>query len=135
MITKSVIHSVFEQVAAQQAQCQAIRAADGEITYEALNEAANRLAFHLRSHHGVERGAVVGLYLPAGIDYVIGLLGVAKAGGVFLPLDPDTPPLRHQQFLAKARPALVISDAQHSAAWAAAWASAWPELNVETPLL
>lgn len=127
MITKSVIHSVFEQVAARQAQRPAIRVADGEITYEALNQAANRLAFHLRSHYGVERGAIVGLYLPAGVNYVIGLLGVAKAGGVFLPLDPDMPPLRQRQFLAKAKPVIVISDAQHS--------SRWPELTVEAPLL
>src|SRR6266851_3985324 len=126
MMTKSVIHSVFEHVASQQAKCSAIRTAAGEITYEALNAAANRVAFHLRVHHGVQRGTVVGLYLTMGINYVVGLLGVAKAGGVFLPLEPSIPPRRQQKFLAKATPALVISDADHCAAWA--------DLGIDVPL-
>ncbi len=117
MTTKSVIHSVFEEVAGRRAGSPAVSTAAGVITYGALNGAANRLAFNLTERHGVGRGAVVGLYLPAGINYVVGLLGVLKAGGVFRPLEPGTPALRQRMFLEKARPALVITDAEHAGSW------------------
>jgi amino acid adenylation domain-containing protein len=119
MTTKSVIHSVFEAIAAERPSGPAIRSAAGEVSYGALNEAANRLAFRLRERHGVGRGTVVGLFLTAGINYVVSLLGVAKAGGVFLPLEPATPALRQRKFLAKTSPGLVISDAEQAADWAA----------------
>jgi len=115
---KSVIHSAFENVAALHATNPAVRTAEVEITYGALNEAANRLAFNLRVRHGVGSGTIVGLYLPMGINYVVAILGVAKAGGIFQPLDPETPRLRQQKFLTQATPALVLSDAENAPMWA-----------------
>ncbi len=126
-MTKSVIHSVFEQVAAQRATHPAIRATGGEISYRELNETANRLAWRLRTDYGVRCGTVVGLNLVMGIPYVIALLSVAKAGGIFLPLDPRLPPQRRRQWIAKVRPALIVSDAEHSATWGA--------LDFDLPLL
>ncbi|HEU4596569.1 MAG TPA: non-ribosomal peptide synthetase [Pyrinomonadaceae bacterium] len=127
MATKSVIHSVFEEVAEGRADSLAVSDAGGSVTYGELNRAANRVAFNLRERYGVGRGAVVGLYLPAGINYVVGLLGVAKAGGVFLPLEPGTPALRQRMFLEKAKPALVVADAAHDRSFL--------ELEIDVPLL
>src|SRR5262245_61969021 len=101
MTTKLVIHSMFEQVAASHVRYQTIRTTACAMNYRELNEAANRLAFHLHNQHGVRRASVVGLYLTMGINYVVGLLGVAKAGGIFLPLEPGIPPLRQEKFVAK----------------------------------
>lgn len=127
MTSKLVIHSVFEQVAERRAGHPAVRGAAGEMTYGALNEAANRLAHALLERHDLKPGSVVGLHLPAGLNYVVGLLGVAKAGGVFLPQEPDTPPLRLQKFLDRAKPAVVVTDAEHSETWGA--------LGVDVPTL
>jgi amino acid adenylation domain-containing protein len=124
---KSVIHSVFEQVAAQRATHPAIRTTGGEISYRELNETANRLAWQLRTDYGVQCGTVVGLNLGMGSNYVIALLSVAKAGGIFLPLDPRLPLQRRRKWIAKVRPALIVSDAEHSAAWNA--------LDFDLPLL
>jgi len=82
--------AVFErQVAAAPSRAAAI--ADGDaLTYATLNTRANRLA-HLLRGMDVRPGMPVGVLVPRGLDYLPALIGIAKAGGVFLPLDPAYP--------------------------------------------
>ena len=55
---------------------------------------------------------MVGLCLPRSLDLVVGLLGILKAGGVYLPLDPDYPPERLAFMLTDAAaPVLVTREA------------------------
>ncbi len=61
-----------------------------ELTYRALNERANRLAHQLIAR-GVGPERPVGVALPRGADVSVAQLAVGKAGGVFLPLNPDYP--------------------------------------------
>ncbi len=65
------------------------------LTYQALNQRANRLAHYLRSL-GVKAETPVGLYVERSLDMVIGLLGILKAGGAYVPLDPVYPRERLQ---------------------------------------
>ena len=60
------------------------------ISYAELEARSNRLAQHLRAA-GVGSGSVVGLCLPRGLDMLVGLLAIVKAGGAWLPLDPEFP--------------------------------------------
>ena len=116
---KTVIHSEIEAVAARRADAIAIRAPEGEISYRRLNDAANGVACRLRDQHGIGVGTVVALFLPVGTIYVAALLGVAKAGGVFLPLDPATPLLRLRPRITRTGPAVAIVDAAHEPVWRA----------------
>ncbi|MER5218753.1 AMP-binding protein, partial [Streptomyces sp. NPDC002838] len=77
------------------------------ITFAGLNAAANRLARHLLAQ-GVGTEDVVALQLPRGIDYVVGVWAVLKAGAAFLPLDPQNPPQRRAAMCADAQPSLVL---------------------------
>ncbi|MEW2813213.1 amino acid adenylation domain-containing protein [Streptomyces massasporeus] len=63
------------------------------VTYAELDRRANRLARHLVGL-GVTPESRVGLCVPRGIDTVIGVLGIWKAGGAFVGLDPDQPERR-----------------------------------------
>ena len=72
------------------------------LTYAELNRRANQLAHHLR-RLGVESETRVGLCVERTEDIVIGLLGILKAGGVYVPLDPAYP---------QERQALILEDAQ-----------------------
>ena len=64
---------------------------DGEtLAYGALNARANRLARRLRVH-GVAPGVIVGISAARSFEMVIGLLAIMKAGGAYLPLDPEYP--------------------------------------------
>ncbi|MGA4838434.1 amino acid adenylation domain-containing protein [Streptomyces sp. G45] len=90
---------------------------DGErrLTYRELDERAERVARVLAAR-GVGRDAVVGYALPRSADQVTTVLAIVKAGGAYLPLDPDYPADRLAYMLADAAPALVVTDSATAAA-------------------
>ena len=79
-----------------------------ELTYEELNERANRLA-HLLIGEGIGPEDVVALAAPRSVEMVVALLGILKAGAAYLPLDPDYPAERIAFMLEDAAPALLLS--------------------------
>jgi amino acid adenylation domain-containing protein len=72
-------------------------------TYQELDTRGNQLANHLRAS-GIQPGEVVAIYAHRSAPLVLALLGVLKAGAVFLILDPDYPASRLIQYLRIARP-------------------------------
>ena len=87
------VSSVPDLIAAQARRTPdavAVVDADGELTYEALNAEADRLACQLRTL-GVGPESVVALCLPRGVQMVTAIVAVWKAGGAYLPMDPDHP--------------------------------------------
>lgn len=81
-----------------------------EFTYGKINAASNMLAHHLLQS-GVERGEVVMIYAHRGVDLVVAIMGVLKAGATFSVIDPAYPPDRQIIYLDVARPrALVVID-------------------------
>ncbi|MFK4071529.1 amino acid adenylation domain-containing protein [Streptomyces sp. NPDC029674] len=85
----SVIEA-FEGRARRAPDATAVRCGEETLTYGELEERANRLAHHL-VRLGVGREHRVGLCLPRGTDMIVAELAVWKAGGAFVPLDPDHP--------------------------------------------
>ncbi|WP_233604661.1 non-ribosomal peptide synthetase/MFS transporter [Micromonospora sp. HM5-17] len=82
----------------------------GTLTYRDLNARANVLARRLR-RHGVGPGTVAAVCVPRSPELVTGLLAVLKAGGAYLPLDPEYPADRLAFMLADAEPRVVLVDA------------------------
>ncbi|MFH8381043.1 amino acid adenylation domain-containing protein [Kitasatospora sp. NPDC018058] len=85
--------------------------ADGEeeLTYRQLDERANRLAHHLKGL-GVAPGALVGVCVARGVNAVVALLAVQRAGGAFVPLDPEYPAQRLRQMLSDADAPVVVTE-------------------------
>lgn len=81
---------------------------DESLTYFELNRRANLLAHELRKR-GVVPDALVGIIAQASFDIVIGCLATLKAGGAFLPIDPDDPPERVAFVLGEAKPRAVLA--------------------------
>lgn len=66
---------------------------DQQLTYQELNSKANQLAHYLQ-HLGVQPEILVGICLERSLEMIIGLLGILKAGGTYVPLDPTYPTAR-----------------------------------------
>ena len=81
-----------------------------DFNYRQINEASNSLAHHF-TNNGVQRGEVIMVYAHRGVDLVVAVLGVLKAGATFSVIDPAYPPDRQIIYLEVARPrALVVID-------------------------
>ncbi|HEU5108802.1 MAG TPA: amino acid adenylation domain-containing protein, partial [Micromonosporaceae bacterium] len=78
------------------------------LTYAELDGRAAALAARLRDR-GVGPDVLVGVCARRGPELIIGLLAVLRAGGAYLPLDPDYPAARTARILADARPALLLT--------------------------
>jgi amino acid adenylation domain-containing protein/non-ribosomal peptide synthase protein (TIGR01720 family)/FkbM family methyltransferase len=61
-----------------------------QITYKELNKKSNRLAYWLREK-GVESDNIVGILVERSGEMIIGILGILKSGGAYMPIDPDYP--------------------------------------------
>ncbi|ATB38937.1 non-ribosomal peptide synthetase [Cystobacter fuscus] len=90
--------AVFEKQVAANPRATAVVCGDERLTYDELNRRSNRLAHFLISK-GVEAESLVSLLDERGIDFLTLMLGVFKAGGAYLPLDPRHPTARHAQLL------------------------------------
>ena len=86
----------------------AVMCEDQQLTYGALNRRVNQLAQHLQDR-GAGPEVVVGLCVERSMELVIGMLGIFKAGGVYLPLDPKYPQSRLAQMVTDAAPVVVLS--------------------------
>ncbi|MCP4664017.1 MAG: AMP-binding protein, partial [bacterium] len=93
------IHELFEDRVAAAPEAVAVVLAGSDpprqVSYRELNRQANRLAHYLRAR-GVGRSAgapelCVGLCVERSLEMVVAILGILKAGGVYVPLDPSYP--------------------------------------------
>ncbi|MFE2723395.1 amino acid adenylation domain-containing protein [Kitasatospora sp. NPDC059327] len=100
---------LFEAQAARTPNAAAVRFEGADLTYRELDVRANLLAHHLRTL-GVGPESVVGVCLHRGADLVVALLAVLKAGGAYLPLDPDYPADRLAFMLADSGARAVVTD-------------------------
>ncbi|MEU7474482.1 amino acid adenylation domain-containing protein [Lentzea sp. NPDC042327] len=80
------------------------------MTYRELDIRAAEVASWLRTN-GVRVGDCVGVCLERGLDLAVAVLAVLKAGGAYLPLDPDYPDGRLAAVLAGAKPGIVLASA------------------------
>ena len=80
------------------------------LTYAELNERANQLAHYLRQQ-GVGPESLVAICLEKSPEYVISILAVLKAGGAYIPLDPNYPPERLNFMLTDSQALILISKA------------------------
>ncbi|MEW5930149.1 MAG: amino acid adenylation domain-containing protein, partial [Gemmatimonadota bacterium] len=104
----SFIHERFEAQAARTPDDVAVVFEDRQLTYGELNRRANRLAHHLREL-AVGPDVRVGICVERGLELVVAVLGVLKAGGAYLPLDPSYPRERLLDMVRDSAPVVLLT--------------------------
>lgn len=84
------VHEIFESLVETQGESLATQFADQKLSYAELNAKANQLAHYLRGL-GLQADNIVGICLPRSMDVPVTVLGIMKAGGAFMAIDPNYP--------------------------------------------
>ncbi|HEX8853094.1 MAG TPA: amino acid adenylation domain-containing protein, partial [Pyrinomonadaceae bacterium] len=105
------IQQLFEAQAAATPDAPAVLQGSRQLSYRELNARSNQLAHHLRAL-GVGRETSVALCCERSVEMVVALLGILKAGGTYVPLDPSYP-LERLQFMLDDTRAPVLLTQEH----------------------
>ncbi|MFI6744033.1 amino acid adenylation domain-containing protein [Nonomuraea sp. NPDC050451] len=103
------LHELVEETVRQAPDAVAVISATERLTYAELDARAARLAGELRAQ-GAGPDRPVAVCLRRSAELVVALLAVLKAGGAYLPLDPDDPPARLADLVAESGAACVVTD-------------------------
>lgn len=103
------VHDLLAERAARTPDAIAIEYADQRITYQALDERAERLASYLH-RRGATGEELIAICVERSIDMVVGLLAIWKAGCAYVPLDPTHPMERNRYILADCGARVLIAE-------------------------
>jgi amino acid adenylation domain-containing protein len=105
----ALIHEQFAAQVAKTPDAVAVIFEDRHLTYKELDNRANQLAHYLISL-GVQPDSFVGIAVDRGLEMMVALLGVLKAGGAYIPLDPAFPRDRLEYMLEDSQASVLISN-------------------------
>lgn len=104
-----LVPAALDRMVAEYADATVLVCGTQRYTGSELGARVYRLARYLRDR-GVRPGEPVGIALPRTADLVVALLAVWRAGGTYLPLDPEHPVPRLQTMIDDATPVVVLTD-------------------------
>jgi amino acid adenylation domain-containing protein len=110
------IHALFEMQADRTPDAVAVVDREGSLTYRELDSRANQVAWYLRTL-GVGPETTVGVCLDRSRTAFAALLGVLKAGGAFVPLDPSYPSERLGFMMADSGAPVLITEQRQPREW------------------
>ncbi|HEY6121541.1 MAG TPA: amino acid adenylation domain-containing protein [Pyrinomonadaceae bacterium] len=108
---KSCIHELFEQQVERTPDDTAIIFGSSSLTYRDLNDQANQLAHYLRNR-GVGPEVRIAIRAERSAEMIVGLLGILKAGGTYVPLDPSYPEDRTSFIIEDSGASLLLTQAR-----------------------
>ncbi|MCT1526866.1 amino acid adenylation domain-containing protein, partial [Sphingobacterium hotanense] len=110
MLTGNDLVSCFERQASIDPDKTALVCGEKTISFGELNLLSNRLANRLLSSHGLKRNQLIGISTARNEYLLISILGVLKAGGGYVPLDPTYPTERVDYIIKNSRLLLILTD-------------------------
>ncbi|GBF80267.1 non-ribosomal peptide synthetase [Aphanothece sacrum] len=102
------VHQLFEKQVSQNPNAVAVVYKNELLTYQQLNEKANQLAHYLH-YLGVKPDSFVAICLDRSLDIAIAILGILKAGGACVPIDPKYPEERINFILENSKTDIVLT--------------------------
>ena len=112
-LSQDRIHDVIMRHALLTSKADAIAAFDGNFTYAEINKLSTKLAQSL-IRLGVGPEILVPLYFEKSAWAIIAILGILKAGGAFVPLDPTHPAIRTRHLIANLKAKIIVSSRKYA---------------------
>lgn len=112
-IEQSIAHRFEEQVS-KYSNSIAVKTKTETLTYDQLNQAANRLARTIISKRGTQR-EVIALLLEQGASFITGIFGVLKTEKIYVPIDPSVPLSRLTYIIEDSQTVLIVTNNQNLA--------------------
>ncbi|WP_461673153.1 non-ribosomal peptide synthetase [Priestia megaterium] len=109
--TNKMFHELFEEQVQKTPDVIVAHYGEDYLTYQELNEKANQLARILRNK-GVIPDSIVGIMLNRSLEMFVAAIAVMKAGGAYLPIDPEYPEDRIQYLLEDSKAMLLLSQVE-----------------------
>ena len=104
------MHDVFDQTAQKYPQKVALQDATKTLTFSEIQIQADSIA-QLLIEKGIQVGDYVAVYMQRSMEAIISMLGVMKAGAIYVPLSPDNPDERNEYILKDTQAKFVLTDA------------------------
>ncbi|MDP4147320.1 MAG: amino acid adenylation domain-containing protein, partial [Bacillota bacterium] len=105
------IYELFEEQVEKTPENIAVVYEEKELSYRELNEKANQLARVLREK-GVGPDKIVGIMVERSLEMIVGIMGIIKAGGAYLPIDPEYPKERIEYMLEDSKADILLTQTQ-----------------------
>jgi amino acid adenylation domain-containing protein/thioester reductase-like protein len=102
------VNQLFEEQAEKMPYNIAVTTKEERITYHELNSKSNQLAGVLRKK-GIKPDDIIAIMINRSLEMIIGIMGVLKAGGAYLPIDPNYPHDRIQYMLKDSGAKLMLT--------------------------
>lgn len=102
------VHELFSEQAGRTPEKTALVFEDQKFTYRQLDEMSNSLAHFLRKEKGVKPNEIVPIIAKRSWHVIVGMLGVMKAGGAYMPISPDYPADRVAYMLEQAQSRIAL---------------------------
>lgn len=106
--SEGTLHETFAKTARQYTSKVAITEEGHSITFGELDALSNAVGHELVDY-GITVGDYVAVYMDRSINTIVSMLGVMKAGAVYVPISPDNPPERNKYILEDTKTKIVIS--------------------------
>ena len=105
---ESAIQQIFEEQVRRRPEGTALRCEGRPLSYSELNRRSNKLARYLQKR-SVGRETLVAISLERSVELIVAILGVLKAGGAYLPLDPAYPEERMKLLMDEAQVPVILT--------------------------
>lgn len=106
-IDTKCLHNLFEEQCRKTPDSVSLVSGDVHLTYRELNAKANQLA-HQLIKSGISHENPVGICAERSLGFIVAILGVLKAGGMYVPMDPQLPQDRLSYILQDANATLLL---------------------------